>query len=319
MSAPTVTLRPATLDDVETVCHVEAALRADMPSDPVVEHYTWKYPEPGVTAERWIAEVNGQPAGYASLFHPDWSQMTEKGSWAWLGWQAGSTAIVPALVDLVEARAHALGSTRLAVYCREDETALVDVLLAGGFRLDAVNKIWELDLVRHRDRLLAIARAARSRMAAEGIALLPLSEHRTGGDPYRDLYDAWSDSRADVPRSHEMTPTSYQDFMVRHRAPDHRADRIWIALDRDRIVGLSFLHFPPGGGPAWTGFTGTVASHRGRGIARAVKMETIAQAIELGVSTLGTDNDERNAAMLHINEDLGYTLRPGLVDYEKDL
>jgi RimJ/RimL family protein N-acetyltransferase len=82
---------------------------------------------------------------------------------------------------------------------------------------------------------------------------------------------------------------------------------------------MSFLRFPPAGGPVWTGFTGTVASHRGRGIARAVKMETLAQAIELGVDSVRTDNDQRNVAMLHINEDLGYTPRPAFATYEKDL
>jgi hypothetical protein len=48
-------------------------------------------------------------------------------------------------------------------------------------------------------------------------------------------------------------------------------------------------------------------------------METLAQAIELGVALVRTDNDERNAPMLHINEELGYTPIPGWADYEKDL
>ena len=312
-------LRPATLEDVASVVVIDAALRPDMPTDPVVERYTWKNPEPGVTSERWIAEVAGRPVGYGILFHPDWSRMTEKISWVLIGWRPDSAAILPALVESVEERARALGSTRVQVYCQEDETAVIEALGAAGFRLDSVAKVWELDLVLHRDRLLQVTQATRSRMAAESIALLPLSRHLTAGDAYRELYEAWSDSRTDVPRSYEMPPTTYEDFMVRQRAPDHRADRTWIALDGDRIVGLSFLVYPPAGGRVWTGFTGTVGGHRGRGVARAVKMETIAQAIELGVHTVRTDNDERNAPMLHINEDLGYTLLPGFADYEKNL
>jgi RimJ/RimL family protein N-acetyltransferase len=62
-----------------------------------------------------------------------------------------------------------------------------------------------------------------------------------------------------------------------------------------------------------------VRSHRGRGVARAVKMETLAQAIELGVGSVRTDNDQRNAAMLHINEQLGYTPLPAYAEYEKEL
>jgi len=50
-----------------------------------------------------------------------------------------------------------------------------------------------------------------------------------------------------------------------------------------------------------------------------VKMETLAQAIELGVGSVRTDNDQRNAAMLHINEQLGYTPLPAYAEYEKEL
>jgi GNAT superfamily N-acetyltransferase len=55
-----------------------------------------------------------------------------------------------------------------------------------------------------------------------------------------------------------------------------------------------------------TDFTCVARSHRGRGIARALKMETIVQAIDLGVDRVRTDNDFRNAPILHLNEDLGY-------------
>ena len=50
-----------------------------------------------------------------------------------------------------------------------------------------------------------------------------------------------------------------------------------------------------------------------------MKMETLAQAIELGVDSVRTDNDQRNVAMLHINEELGYAPLPAFADYEKDL
>jgi RimJ/RimL family protein N-acetyltransferase len=194
----------------------------------------------------------------------------------------------------------------------------VTALAGAGYRLDTLARVWELDLRRHRDRLLELAAASRATMATEGIALRPLSEH-SAEDPYRDLYEAWSDSRTDMPRSHEMTLIPYEVFRIWHHAPDHRADRTWIAVDRDRVVALSFLKYPPAGGRVWTGFTGTVRSHRGRGIARAVKMETLAQAIELGAHSVRTDNDQRNAAMLHINEQLGYDPRPAFADYEKEL
>ncbi|HEY8813417.1 MAG TPA: GNAT family N-acetyltransferase [Candidatus Dormibacteraeota bacterium] len=310
-------VRPATLEDIAAVCAIEAAFRPDEPLDPVVERYRWETPEPGITTERWIAEIAG-PAGYGMLFHPDWETMTEKNCIAWVGWLPESAVIVPELIEFVESRARALGGSRLQFYCQEDESAVIAALTAARFSLDTVAKVWELDLQRNRDRLLSLTAASRTAMAAQGIRLIPLDQH-TIEDPYRALYEAHQDARVDMPRSHEMTPVSYQVFRTWHGSPDHRADRTWIALDDDRVVGLSFLRFPPAGGSVWTGFTGTVRTHRGRGIARAVKMETLAQAIELGVDSVRTDNDQRNAAMLHINEELGYTPRPAFAEYEKEL
>jgi len=48
-----------------------------------------------------------------------------------------------------------------------------------------------------------------------------------------------------------------------------------------------------------------------------VKLESLAQAVELGVPRIGTDNDSENAPMLHINQRLGYEPRPGFVEHHK--
>jgi len=78
MSQAAIELRPATIDDIDTVVAIDAAFRPDEPLDPVVQHYEWETPEPGTITERWIAEVDGRPVGYGMHFHPDWETMTEK-------------------------------------------------------------------------------------------------------------------------------------------------------------------------------------------------------------------------------------------------
>jgi GNAT superfamily N-acetyltransferase len=67
----------------------------------------------------------------------------------------------------------------------------------------------------------------------------------------------------------------------------------------------------------WTGFTCTHPDYRGRGIARAVKLQSLAQAIELGIPSVRTGNDSENAPMLHINETLGYDPLPGYISLVK--
>jgi GNAT superfamily N-acetyltransferase len=64
-----------------------------------------------------------------------------------------------------------------------------------------------------------------------------------------------------------------------------------------------------------TEWTATARSARGRGIARALKCETLAQAIALGVDRVRTGNDAANDPILHLNETMGYHLIPGGIHY----
>ena len=52
---------------------------------------------------------------------------------------------------------------------------------------------------------------------------------------------------------------------------------------------------------------------RGRGIAKALKRAQISWAKANGIERLAATNEERNAAMMHINASLGYREVPGRV------
>ncbi len=116
-----------------------------------------------------------------------------------------------------------------------------------------------------------------------------------------------------------ILPQTLEDMMVRVEAPNVSLDRWWVALDGDEPVAMSYLSYPPVRGFVWTNFTGSHPRYRGRGIARAVKLQTLAQAVELGVTEVRTDNDSTNAPMLHINQALGYEAIPGYAGFEKRL
>jgi GNAT superfamily N-acetyltransferase len=101
--------------------------------------------------------------------------------------------------------------------------------------------------------------------------------------------------------------------------PGTRRDRFWIARDGDRVVGLSLLEFPPTRGLPWTSFTATSRAVRGRGIARALKHQSLAQAIELGYTLVRTMNDGANAPTLHINREMGYEPAPVTLELHREL
>jgi GNAT superfamily N-acetyltransferase len=96
-------------------------------------------------------------------------------------------------------------------------------------------------------------------------------------------------------------------------------DRFWIAREGDHIVGVSFLDFPPTRGLPWTNLTATSKEVRGRGIARALKYQTIAQAIDLGHKRIRTSNDAVNAPILHINKGMGYQPVAQLIELHREL
>ena len=92
-----------------------------------------------------------------------------------------------------------------------------------------------------------------------------------------------------------------------------------VLLDGERPVALTLLVVDPLGGIAATAFTGTARSHRGRGLARVVKLASIRWAARHGIERMLTGNDETNAPMLAVNRRLGYVPVSEHFSYAKDL
>jgi GNAT superfamily N-acetyltransferase len=79
----------------------------------------------------------------------------------------------------------------------------------------------------------------------------------------------------------------------------------------DQVVAYASLMMLPGSTTrAYHDMTAVLPAFRGRGIALELKRATIAWAIEHGLTTLETGNDEANEPMRAINARLGYQPRP---------
>jgi mycothiol synthase len=94
-----------------------------------------------------------------------------------------------------------------------------------------------------------------------------------------------------------------------------REVRVTVALDDDddEVGAFTDLRVSRGSMLGFTDDTGTVAAKRGRGLAKAVKLESLRRlrADHPEVTVVTTLNDEENAAMRHINESVGF--RPSVV------
>lgn len=311
-------LRRATLDDAELAADLMTAAYPMYEEDPIVTRYRWEHPKRGWSAGRFIAELDERPIAFVDWLHgpPDQDPDRHCEMSVYLDPPELDVDLLTFLWRWVAGQGEATGSRILEAYAAEDEPAMLQALARVGFNRDRTEKVWELDLKQHGDRLLREAREARARVGKEGIDLKTLPDW-PHPDALKKLHVLDGTTRNDVPSTFPNLPEAFEDFALRVSAPDRPPDTWWIALDGDRPVAMSYLKFPPVRGAIWTGYTCSDREYRGRGIARAVKLQSLAQAVERGVPIVYTDNDSENAAMLHINEKLGYRSRPGFVSLLK--
>ena len=313
-------LRAATLDDAAFVADVDTETHPDDPKDPQMERHWWSIAADDDVIERWIVALDGAAVGYATREHPAWSKMPKRFASLDAGLRpaARTNARLEALFAVLEDAARADGTQKVTAWSWEHDPQMIDVLQTRGFHEERRERYWELDLVEGRGRITQMAAASRERMRREGILVLTLA---ADDDPAKfDKLKRMSDeAEADVPSSEPYVPRDMREFLEWFESPGLRPDRIWLAREADDIVGISQLSYPPVRGVVATDWTAMARKARGRGVARALKCETLMQAIGLGVERVRTDNDSTNAPILHINEAMGYRRRPDGIQFLKKL
>jgi len=252
--------------------------------------------------------------------HPVWTKMPERYARlsAELRPSARAAERLDALYERLETDSRADGTKKVTSWAWEWDRLRIGVLTAGGFSEARRQRYWELDLVEARERITTMAAESRDRMRREGIQILTLGDD---ADPAKwgKLKRMSDEAENDIPTTVPNVTMDLAQWMRWWDSPGLRMDRIWIARDGDDIVGISQLSYPPVRGAVETDWTGMARKARGRGIARALKCETLVQAIALGVDRVRTDNDSTNAPILHINESMGYRRRPDMIQLLKEL
>lgn len=298
--------RLATLDDAGPIADVLTAIDPDDPTDPEIQRYQWKTAPPW-PRHRFALERAGKLVGFAFQAHAPWEKMPDRFGFvgAWLHPAELTAARLDAAYDLVEDRSRAEGTSTFSVWLKEKERDHIAVVEARGYKEERRGKAWELDLAANRERLMMMAAESRARMQREGIRVLALADD---GDPdvEQKLWRTSTASFQDIPTTVPFVLPTFEQWRKWLAKPGIRRDRVWIAREADDVVGVSVLSYPPVRGNVWTDYTGTARSVRGRGVARALKLETVMQAIALGIARVRTGNDGANAPILHLNEELGY-------------
>lgn len=306
--------------DVEFVADVDTEVRRDDPEDPVLLRHWWSLMAVDAVVARYIAVLDGEPAGYALWSHITWDRMPERFARAGceLRPKIRTEQRLGALQAQLESELAREGAKRISSWAWDYDTTRIAMLTGRGYREERRQRFWELDLVKNRGRIEKMAADSRERMKSEGITVLTLEQDH---DPKRweKLKRMSDEAEGDVPTTVPHVPMAMEDWMKWFESPALRPDRIWLAREGDDIVGISQLAYPPVRGIVSTDWTGTARKVRGRGVARALKCETLMQAIALGVDRVRTDNDSANAPILHINETMGYQIRCEGIQFLKTL
>jgi GNAT superfamily N-acetyltransferase len=311
--------RPATLDDSVFAADLATALRPDEPEDAASWRHWWASGDPEWTIERFIIERDGRPVGFTNQNHAPWSKLPKKygrlgadfmpnhrteDSWA-------------EAYGFIEGRSRATGTEIFSTYVREDDERLMTWLTQRGYAVERGGKAWELDLVARRAAIEHMAKTTRTKMKDAGIVIHTIDQDNDP-DKFHKIHEMSEEAASDVPTTIPHVREPFEQFMKWFDSPSVRLDRMWIAREGNDVVGISVLAYPPTRGNVWTDWTGTARKVRGRGVARALKLETVMQAIALGTKCVRTENDGANAPILHLNEEMGYTRIPGWVQLLKD-
>jgi GNAT superfamily N-acetyltransferase len=154
------------------------------------------------------------------------------------------------------------------------------------------------------------------RLHREGIRIVTLAEVETEESFLRAVHAVDLEASRDVPSSEVFTGIPYDVWLKHLSGPGRSPESFWIAMDGDTPVGVATLE-RRGMNAAFNGFTGVARSHRGRGVARALKLKTIEWARSNGVDFIYTGNHVDNKRMLDINIRLGYKPLPRFLEVVK--
>jgi GNAT superfamily N-acetyltransferase len=134
-------------------------------------------------------------------------------------------------------------------------------------------------------------------------------------DP-RELHRVDEETTRDMPAFEVVEEIRYEDWCnFVWDNPLFTRDGSFGALVDHHVASISLLIANTDVGRGMNMFTGTSREHRGRGLARAVKLATTNWAAANGVTQIVTMNDETNAPMLALNRRLGYVPWGRRVEY----
>ena len=122
------------------------------------------------------------------------------------------------------------------------------------------------------------------------------------------LFDLDVEATADIPSVAPIVHPPFEEWRAGVlRVPGFVEGEVLVAMAGDAMVGVAYLEARASTpGVLHQGFLGVRRAWRGHGVAQLLKRATVEAAVARGVGELRTFNDAGNAAMVHINDVVGF-------------
>lgn len=313
-----LTLRPFQPADYPQLARLRTALNPSEPADPAEIRFFDENRAAHLLFRRLIAEVDGEIVGSATygqdedFYHPRkfWLRLNVlTGCWA--------QGIEDALFDTVMTDVKAHDALSLLVTLSSSERQKISFIESQGFERKMRHWLLELPLADFNTALL------------DGY-LHPLERHNIkirsylelAADPQRDtkLLELRNTLDQQVPFAQDITPVSpawFQAYLLHN--PQLLKDGFFVASRGETYIGMSTLYSGPSGKTLSTGLTGVLIKYRRKGVAKALKLKTVAYGLEHHYSSIRTYNSSSNRGMLILNYKLGFHKCGEMLQYVREI
>jgi RimJ/RimL family protein N-acetyltransferase len=271
--------------------------------------------DPALNFTRFIAEdSSGRAIGTASIGHDRWNP--HEGVW------------IVRIFVLPEFQRRGVGKMlyqtilnylepsplrELKAQAREDNHAAIAFLQQHGFR-----EVWR----RFQSTLetanfdFAPYDGLEKKLEGNGIRIVTYPELETDPEHDRKLFELDMELFEDIPMGEALVKPSFERWKADQLEPERVLKEAYFVAVQDGVyVGQSTLWTD--GPRLLTAMTGVRRSHRGVGLALALKLCGIRYAKDHGDKEIMTMNDAPNTAMIGINEKLGFQRAPEWIRYAR--
>lgn len=254
---------------------------------------------------RWLGWADDVVVGFSYIGQSPWLEPTMMIARTMVDPEHESRGYGRELLKRAEAMALANGADRVLGWATDPTARTTRFLERAGYR--EIDRDWGATLRIERCDLDALRRAV-DQAAAADVRIVSIAGLRGERSEWaQDLYGLYAEIDGDVPTQFTTAHIGFEDFKAVSLGRRMLPDGYLVAISGDQLVGLTEPQSVDGRpSEIEQDLTGVKLSHRGRGIAKALKAASVLWAADAGYELIRTENAQSNAPMLAVNDWLGF-------------